>query len=151
MATSRPSSGLRVLTRGQHPLREGILATIQLPADLTKKEAKRLAVFIESLALEEPAQQLALPRGDVSAAYVGAEQLVIGHVQPGAGRRQTAGCRAVPITPSAGSAEDVRPGGGSCAPICHPIRSGGARGGTPRSPGQRECHRGARTARRGRG
>ena len=88
---------LRVLTRGQHPLREGILATIQLPADLTKKEAKRLAVFIESLALEEPAQQLALPRGDVSAAYVGAEQLVIGHVQPGAGRRQTAGGRAVPL------------------------------------------------------
>jgi hypothetical protein len=50
------------------PLREGVLATVYLPANLTKKEAKRLSVFIESLALEEPAQQLALPRGDDASA-----------------------------------------------------------------------------------
>jgi hypothetical protein len=37
------------------PVREGVLASIQLPADLTKREAKRLAGFIESVAVEEQA------------------------------------------------------------------------------------------------
>ena len=35
------------------PLRNGLLVTLQLPPDLTKREAKRLAGFIESLAIEE--------------------------------------------------------------------------------------------------
>lgn len=43
------------------PLRTDVLVTLNLPPDLTKKEAKRLSVFIESLAIEE---QLALPRGE---------------------------------------------------------------------------------------
>jgi hypothetical protein len=42
------------------PLRQGVRATLSLPEDLTGREAKRLANFIESLAVDE---QLALPRG----------------------------------------------------------------------------------------
>jgi hypothetical protein len=37
------------------PLREGVLVSLQLPADLTKREAARLATFVDSLALESPA------------------------------------------------------------------------------------------------
>lgn len=36
------------------PLREGVLASLQLPADLTAREARRLAAFINSLAFEDP-------------------------------------------------------------------------------------------------
>lgn len=36
------------------PLRDGVLASIDLPADLTGREARRLAAFINSLAIEEP-------------------------------------------------------------------------------------------------
>lgn len=43
------------------PIRPGMLAQISLPADLTKAEAKRLAAFVESLALDEPQPQRALP------------------------------------------------------------------------------------------
>jgi hypothetical protein len=43
------------------PLRPGMLAQISLPADLTKAEAKRLAAFVESLAMDEPQPQRALP------------------------------------------------------------------------------------------
>ena len=39
------------------PLREGILATLLLPADLTVMEARRLTAFIESLALPEDADR----------------------------------------------------------------------------------------------
>ena len=35
------------------PLRDGVLVTLTLPPDLTKREAKRLAGFIDSLAIEE--------------------------------------------------------------------------------------------------
>lgn len=38
------------------PLREGVLASVELPADLTAREAKRLASFIGSLAIEEPSE-----------------------------------------------------------------------------------------------
>jgi hypothetical protein len=50
------------------PLREGILATLLLPADLTAGEARRLTAFIESLALPdvpvagEPGEEHARPR-----------------------------------------------------------------------------------------
>lgn len=36
------------------PLRDGVLASIDLPADLTGREARRLSAFISSLAIEEP-------------------------------------------------------------------------------------------------
>lgn len=42
------------------PLRDGVLASLQLPADLTRREAKRLSAFIDSLAVED---QPALPVG----------------------------------------------------------------------------------------
>lgn len=35
------------------PLRDGVLVSLQLPADLSKREARRLGAFIDSLALEE--------------------------------------------------------------------------------------------------
>ena len=41
-----------------YPLRAGLVITVALPADLTKHEAKRLAGFLDSIALEP---QLALP------------------------------------------------------------------------------------------
>lgn len=37
-----------------YPLRPGLRASLVLPEDLTREEAKRLAVFIESLAVVEP-------------------------------------------------------------------------------------------------
>jgi len=40
------------------PLRDGVLVSLQLPADLTRREAKRLSAFVDSLAVEE---QPALP------------------------------------------------------------------------------------------
>ncbi len=40
------------------PLRDGVLVSLQLPADLSKREARRLGTFIDSLAIEE---QPALP------------------------------------------------------------------------------------------
>jgi hypothetical protein len=42
------------------PLRDGVLASLQLPSDLTKREATRLSAFIDSLAIDE---QVALPPG----------------------------------------------------------------------------------------
>ena len=38
------------------PLREGVLATLLLPADLTEREARRLTAFVESLAVPEPSE-----------------------------------------------------------------------------------------------
>lgn len=47
------------------PLRDGVLASIQLPADLTRKESKRLAAFIESLAVDDvPALPAARPTAE---------------------------------------------------------------------------------------
>ena len=34
------------------PLRDGVLASVELPADLSQREAARLAAFIGSLAIE---------------------------------------------------------------------------------------------------
>lgn len=36
------------------PIRDGVLASIELPADLTAREAGRLASFIEALAVDQP-------------------------------------------------------------------------------------------------
>lgn len=35
------------------PIRDGVLASIELPADLTRREAQRLAAFIDSLTIED--------------------------------------------------------------------------------------------------
>ena len=34
------------------PIRDGVLASIELPADLTKGEPRRLAAFVDSLAID---------------------------------------------------------------------------------------------------
>lgn len=47
------------------PLRDGVLASLQLPSDLSKREAQRLGAFINSLAMEE---QPALGTGDPASA-----------------------------------------------------------------------------------
>jgi len=60
VATSSPSSapgrhpgyGSAIITY-PFPLRQGVLASVELPPDLTRREARRLAAFIESLAIEE--------------------------------------------------------------------------------------------------
>lgn len=54
-----PGHGSAIITY-PFPLRQGVLASIELPPDLTRREAQRLVAFIESLAIEdevaEPAQ-----------------------------------------------------------------------------------------------
>lgn len=54
-APSRHSSGAShgPMITYPFPLRDGVLASVQLPADLSRKEAKRLSAFIESLALDD--------------------------------------------------------------------------------------------------
>lgn len=47
-----PSSSTSVITY-PFPLREGVLVSLQLPADLTKREAKRLSAFLDSVAVDE--------------------------------------------------------------------------------------------------
>jgi hypothetical protein len=47
-----------------YPVRPGLLAQLKLPANLTAKEATRLAKFVESLAFDE---QLAITGGSPSA------------------------------------------------------------------------------------
>lgn len=44
------------------PIRDGVIASLTLPANLRKAEAKRLGSFLESLAVDEPR---ALPSGSV--------------------------------------------------------------------------------------
>jgi hypothetical protein len=46
------------------PIRPGLLAQISLPADLSKAEAKRLAAFVKSLAMDsvEPQRALSAPQ-----------------------------------------------------------------------------------------
>lgn len=47
------------------PIRPGLQGKISLPEDLTMREAKRIAAFVSTLALEEePTQQLAITAGD---------------------------------------------------------------------------------------
>lgn len=43
------------------PIRDGVLASIELPADLTGREARRLAAFIESVAIDESPDDLPRP------------------------------------------------------------------------------------------
>jgi hypothetical protein len=56
-----PADPSKTLVTYPFPIRSGMLAQISLPADLSKAEAKRLAAFVESLAMDEPQPQRALP------------------------------------------------------------------------------------------
>jgi hypothetical protein len=65
-ATQSLSAGFAVQSAGSvitypFPLRGDVLVSLQLPSDLTRREAKRLCGFIDSLAVDE---QPALPAGD---------------------------------------------------------------------------------------
>ena len=56
-----PGHGAAIITY-PFPLRQGVLASLELPPDLTRREARRLAAFIESLAIEdEVAEPASLP------------------------------------------------------------------------------------------
>ncbi len=48
----QPSSSTSVITY-PFPLREDVLVSLQLPADLTKREARRLSAFLDSVAVED--------------------------------------------------------------------------------------------------
>ena len=50
--TRHPGHGSAIITY-PFPLRQGVLASVELPPDLTRREARRLAAFIESLAIED--------------------------------------------------------------------------------------------------
>lgn len=52
--TRHPGHGSAIITY-PFPLRQGVLASVELPPDLTRREARRLAAFIESLAIEDDA------------------------------------------------------------------------------------------------
>jgi len=58
----RPAAG--GLITYPYPVREGVIIQLQLPADLSKNEARRLSAFLDSLALEE---QRALPAAAAAA------------------------------------------------------------------------------------
>ncbi|MBA2607384.1 MAG: hypothetical protein H0U92_00415 [Actinobacteria bacterium] len=58
---ANPFAGTQQTTRATmikypFPLREGVLAALDLPSDMTKREAKRLCAFIDSLGIEEQGQ-----------------------------------------------------------------------------------------------
>jgi hypothetical protein len=56
-----PGHGSAIITY-PFPLRQGVLASLELPPDLTRREAQRLVAFIESLAIEdEVAEQAHTP------------------------------------------------------------------------------------------
>lgn len=56
-----PGHGSAIITY-PFPLRQGVLASLELPPDLTRREAQRLVAFIESLAIEDGvAQPFQLP------------------------------------------------------------------------------------------
>ncbi|MCC6224804.1 MAG: hypothetical protein IT195_00180 [Microthrixaceae bacterium] len=56
-----PGHGSAIITY-PFPLRQGVLASVELPPDLTRREARRLAAFIEALAIEdEVAEPVSLP------------------------------------------------------------------------------------------
>jgi hypothetical protein len=57
----KPSKSTAGLMEFPFPLRDGVIAQLHLPVDLRKSEVKRLAAFIDSLAIEE---QRALPPGE---------------------------------------------------------------------------------------
>jgi hypothetical protein len=55
-ATAAPHAGHgSAIITYPFPLRQGVLASLDLPPDLTPREARRLAAFIESLAIEDGA------------------------------------------------------------------------------------------------
>jgi hypothetical protein len=49
---AHPGHGAAIITY-PFPLRQGVLASLELPPDLTRREAQRLVAFIESLAIED--------------------------------------------------------------------------------------------------
>lgn len=51
-APPHPGHGSAIITY-PFPLRQGVLASLELPPDLTRREAQRLVAFIESLAIED--------------------------------------------------------------------------------------------------
>lgn len=56
----RPGYGSAIITY-PFPLRQGVLASLELPPDLTRREAQRLVAFIESLAIEAEVTESAQP------------------------------------------------------------------------------------------
>lgn len=60
-STHRGQQPPKDLDRFAFNLRPGLLAYVEVPADMTKAEAKRLQAFVEALAVDP---QLALPTGD---------------------------------------------------------------------------------------
>lgn len=54
-----PAHGSAIITY-PFPLRQGVLASLELPPDLTLREARRLGAFIESLAIDDEADGPAL-------------------------------------------------------------------------------------------
>lgn len=59
------SSGGAQMIDYPYPLREGLIVTLSLPADLTRQEARRLEAYVNSLPLEEQRALSATPhRGD---------------------------------------------------------------------------------------
>lgn len=57
MSFHQPSSSTSVITY-PFPLREGVLVSLQLPADLSKREARRLSAFLDSVAVEDVGTQM---------------------------------------------------------------------------------------------
>ena len=53
-----PGHGSAIITY-PFPLRQGVLASLELPPDLTRREAQRLVAFIESLAIEDQVAETA--------------------------------------------------------------------------------------------
>lgn len=51
-ASSNPSSHRSSIITYPFPIRDGVLASLELPADLTPREAERVAAFVASLAVE---------------------------------------------------------------------------------------------------
>jgi len=59
-APAHPGHGSAIITY-PFPLRQGVLASLDLPPDLMRREAQRLAAFVESLAIEDQVTERAQP------------------------------------------------------------------------------------------
>lgn len=55
-APTRPAAHRPTTITYPFPIRDGMLAAIEIPADLTRREAARLTAFIQSLAIDEEAE-----------------------------------------------------------------------------------------------
>lgn len=64
-STPHSGHGAAIITY-PFPLRQGVLASVELPPDLTKREAQRLSAFIESLAIEGDSAESLRPPSDVA-------------------------------------------------------------------------------------